>query len=97
MTGNRSATPLRSLLLAGLFSLSVSSCLPPIDTQLTGDCSDLSKAEEAYFQDSILNPVLDRHCVLCHSVDLPVGENLGTRRGAPPFTAVLPPTRRTTL
>ncbi|MEE2828478.1 MAG: cytochrome c, partial [Myxococcota bacterium] len=50
-----------------------------------GECSDLSKGEEDYFQDSILNPVLDEHCVVCHSVDLPNGTGLGTRRGAPRF------------
>jgi mono/diheme cytochrome c family protein len=70
-------TPLL-LLLATLVA-----CSGPIPDELTGQCDDLTIAEEQHFDDVILPDFFDVHCVVCHDSDLlPEGQGPGTRRGA---------------
>ncbi len=70
-------TPLL-LLLSGL-----AACSGPITDELTGQCDDLTLAEQQYFDDVMLPEFFDVHCVVCHDSTLNPGQAAGTRRGAP--------------
>jgi mono/diheme cytochrome c family protein len=66
-----------------LLFLSLTACSDPITEPLTGQCDDLTVAEQQYFDDVMLPEFFDVHCVLCHDSALPEGQATGTRRGAP--------------
>jgi hypothetical protein len=72
------------LSLIFLLALGLCSCdSPPIDRELTGVCDDPSMMDVEYFDEVMVGDFFDVHCTVCHSRDLPVGQGVGTRRGAP--------------